>query len=198
MAQAAPEVSAELKIQITTITVEGWNNYMTNCSEEQKAAGIEEMKKYADPEYAAQQQSEHQTMFTESDADGDGRLTQEEYVVMINKQKAKAEAKGLWVDSSMDRAMRYYTILDQLSEGPGVTFDDIKTAMSIARPKLLELKMLESISPEIKAAVEALTVEGYDNYMNNCSEEQKQKGLEEMQRWKNPDYAAEKMAEVAN
>ena len=54
MAQAAADISPELKQEFEAIAEAGWKLYMDNCTEEQKQRGLEEAKLWANEEYKAQ------------------------------------------------------------------------------------------------------------------------------------------------
>ena len=79
-------------------------------------------------------------LFDGADADGDGRLNEAEYSAFIAAFKnAQAEKYGEWVDMSAEDTAIIYGECNKISDGEGLSKDDMKVWRSTFREIAAEI-----------------------------------------------------------
>ena len=81
---------------IREVCEKNFQHWLTNCTEEQKAIGREELRRYqeGDQEFIQERTTAMTNAFNAADANGDGRLDLEEARVFYNTLKDADEAAG--------------------------------------------------------------------------------------------------------
>ena len=81
MAQYNFEISAELEAQFKEHAFKGYNFWKENATQEQKDIGMRQFEEVRNnPATMAEEIAKADARFAQADANGDGRLNQEEYV----------------------------------------------------------------------------------------------------------------------
>ena len=99
MAQAAPDLSAEIMDKINARMTEQYAAYKANATAENKAATIAVLaQSKSDPEFAATHMAKVAKTFADADVNGDGKLNFAEYTVWEAALQAIATASGRWAE----------------------------------------------------------------------------------------------------
>ena len=103
---------------------------------------MEELDKWANDEaFKATEMAEFAKTFTESDANGDGVLNRDEYIVCIKASEARAIAKGCWAMCDDEYTGRFYAAANMITPGTdGVSMADMGQAIGVVGAKSQELK----------------------------------------------------------
>ena len=81
------------------------------------------MRYTTEPEFAAAEMAKMQTMFTESDANGDGLLDADEFAVFEGKAKADNVEKGGWTDPRAEMTTQTFNALNLVNtEEAGISY----------------------------------------------------------------------------
>ena len=90
------EPNEEQMAIVREVTGKNFQHWLTSCTEEQKAAGNEELRKFqeGDQEFITERMTAMANAFNAADANGDGRLDLEEARTFYNALKEQAEARG--------------------------------------------------------------------------------------------------------
>ena len=110
------EVPADLLAEIDALANEEFEMWKTKANAEQKAVGKAEMARYmSDPEFAASETAKMHDAFVASDADGNGVLNLEEWLVYMTKLNDNAKANGHYVDESEDTPRKMYALANRIN-----------------------------------------------------------------------------------
>ena len=116
MAQAAPALSAECLAKVKACTIKNFANFEANVTQAQRdlaAADFESFKN--NPEWLATKKAEVDTDFSESDADGDGRLNAAESEVFLGKLYGRAIARGKFAASYEGQIAETYDMYNSVN-----------------------------------------------------------------------------------
>ena len=120
----AIEISAEHQANLKTLVVESVDNWNSKATQEQKAAGEALMQRFKDePEFGATYVARMKTNFEASDANQDGQLDRQEYMVFQEKQCDHARQDGTFVEPTPNYIERCYELFQQIAGGEGITFE---------------------------------------------------------------------------
>ena len=140
MAQAAPALAQNVMDAINTRATAQYNAWKTTATPEQKQGGMERLEKYRnDPAMKAEMHAKMTQMWTDADADQDGKLNLAEYRVWQGNMDAMAIERGDWRESG-DHMEENYNISNMISEGDGVTMAEMFMVMGPWMAKFEELK----------------------------------------------------------
>ena len=141
MAQALPQNIID---QINEKTTRQYAEWKANATEEQKTSSLAKMQRFQTDEAFKNQYMERiNKAFTDADADGDGRLNLAEYRVFDATIRALKTAEGEWHES--DHAEENWNIGNQLSEGDGVSQEDLRAFSAPCAAKFNELKAADGL-----------------------------------------------------
>jgi hypothetical protein len=132
-----------------------WNDWNENATAEQKAAYRERYNKMqVDVEFRNTRMAEINADWSESDANADGKLNLEEFIVYINKAKARETEAGCYVraDPGDARTTELYNAANSIGEGEGIVLMDFFTVMGRWMAKFLEVTgtMAPAVLEQIK------------------------------------------------
>ena len=143
MAEAGAIPQATLDMINTRATAQ-YNEWKTTATEEQKQSGLEKLQRFkTDEAFRTEHQNTMAQAWTDADADGDGMLNLAEYRVFdAAMRKIKVDA-GEWHES--DHAEENWNIGNQLSEGDGVSQEDLRAFSAPCAAKFNELKAADGL-----------------------------------------------------
>ena len=123
---AQVQIAPELESQLKAFGLECYNHWMSTTSAEQRAAGEARGEQYKnDPSYAETHMNRVKAEFAECDADGDGRLSQAEFLAFFAKQREQRAREGADFEPKPNQAEEAYALFNQISaEGEGFTLDE--------------------------------------------------------------------------
>ena len=189
MAQAQPSsgLSQEGTDQINTMATAHWNDWKENATAEQKATYKDRYQKMqGDVEFRNTTMAGLGEDWNGSDADGDGKLNLDEFLVYMGKAKAKETAAGCYVRPDPDnaRTTTLYNIANTVSEGEGIIMMEFFTVMGPWMAKYLEV--CSDLSPALLERVKAYSTEQYNDFAANATAEQQTAYWEFMAKMKDP------------
>ena len=122
MAEQQPEpLSAECTAAVHRLVEDGFPYWRDNCTDAQRAKGLEEMSKFeTDEAWTANIMEEIKQQFAAADVNNNQRLERAEYRVFINAMKATSKARGNFEDDrpeTIDQAYDAENMVDPTVEG---------------------------------------------------------------------------------
>ena len=141
------EMDADVKSQIEQIAVTSYADWKANATEEQKAAGLEQLAKMTnDEEFKNAKMGEVAAKFGECDVNADGLLNRDEYINWVGVMNGIAKAEGNWVDERPETISGYYALANMVTAGTdGVSMQDCFVVMGVAMGKTAELKAADGL-----------------------------------------------------
>ena len=136
MASISPELTEQLK----AFGVESWNHFQAVATPEQKASQDARQASYDTEEKKAEELARISADFAACDANGDGRLNEEEFTAFFAKQREQRAREGNDIEPMADSASRCFALLNQISEGDGFTIEDFFAGYGAMRQGMLDLK----------------------------------------------------------
>ena len=121
-----PELSAELMARFVEMQARNIAFYEANATEAQKALALAQIEQFkSDPAFAAEEMDRMAQLFSESDADGNGRLNQAEFRAFYDKIIANAAAKGHFHAEHDGQVDTMYALYNEAAGGEeGFTYQD--------------------------------------------------------------------------
>ena len=140
--QAAPQLSAELMTELRTLTTDGFEHWRTNCTEEQKAAGLVELEKFtSDPAFQGQIMGEMAASFASAGANEAGLVNEAQFCTFYAALMASGASRGNFTDARPDMVSRSYTLTNRVDPATdGCSFADFMTLMGASMAMNEELK----------------------------------------------------------
>ena len=95
----------------------------------------------SDEEFKNTEMAAFNETFNSSDANGDGLLNRDEYIVCTKASEAKEAERGGWVMGDDEYTGRFYAAANMITPGTdGVSMADMMTAIGVIMAKSEELK----------------------------------------------------------
>ena len=140
--QAAPQLSAELMTDLRALTVDGFEHWRTNCTEEQKAAGVVELEKFtSDPAFQGQIMGEMADCFAAVGANDAGLINEAQFTFFYAALMASGASCGNFEDVRQHMVSRSYALANRVDPATdGCSFADFMTLMGASMAINGELK----------------------------------------------------------
>ena len=165
-----------------------WTDWNENATAEQKAAYRERRQKmHTDADFSNTIMAGITEDWNGSDADGDGKLNLEEFLVYMTKAKAKETAAGCYVrpDPENTRTTALYNAANSISAGEGIVMMDFFTTMGPWMLKYMEISANE-LSSELKEEIKTFATERYNEFVANATAEQQTRFWDMIAKIRNP------------
>ena len=178
MAEAAAPYSAEIIAAMDKFISESVDHCLASMTPEHMAAGERKMAEMqADPSVMQAAMATVTEDFNASDANQDGILTRDEYLVFVNKMNDRKKASGDWTDEREGVTEQIYdTVANKINtEREGISKEEWDAMVAVWFGKWMPLFETKKA---IKAQLEATAVSSYEAWKANATEEQKAVGLE--------------------
>jgi hypothetical protein len=150
-----------------------WTDWNENATAEQKAVYRERYTKMSvDVEFRNTRMAEMTADWSESDADGDGKLNVEEFKVYITKAKARETTAGCYTrpDPGEARTTEMYNAANSIGEGEGIVMMDFFTVMGPWMTKYLEITA--EVAPALLGRIKTYAAERYNEFAASATAEQ--------------------------
>ena len=132
----------EVTNMLNALAEEGFNKWRDNTTDDQKAQGLEQLNKFkTDEEYRNTEIAEFTQRFNDADANKDGVLNRDEYLVCNKASEARELEKGNWAMNDDEYAGRFYAAANMITPATdGITMADMMQAITVIMAKNDELK----------------------------------------------------------
>ena len=201
MAQAQPSLnglSQEMTERMNAAATDHWSHWNENATAEQKAAYRERYQKMqTDTEFRNTTMAGLAEDWNGSDADGDGKLNLEEFLVYIEKAKAKETAAGCYVrpDPDQVRTTAMYNVANSIGEGEGIVMMDFFTTMGPWMAKYMEITA--ELAPALLEQIKTYSTARYNEFAANATAEQKASHWEFEDKMRDPLVSEFRDAQIA-
>ena len=141
---ASPAFPARTLDLITARATSQYNEWKAALTDEQKATEMDKLRTlWNGPNFNAEFTAKQAQIFSDSDANQDGKLDLAEYKVWEGKMRAQACENGTWFEAE-DHSDENYNVCNSIGDGDGVTHDQLLQIMAVWMPKFESLKATEN------------------------------------------------------